>query len=106
VDALVEVLYVPGCRNVEHACALAERSAAELGVDAQIKLVEVGGPDAAVQLHFLGSPSIRIDGYDVEPGADGRTDFSFSCRLYRTANGVAETPDSLWIREALTETAK
>ena len=105
MDALVEVLYVPGCRTFEHARELAERSAAELGVDAQIELVEVGA-NAAVQLHFLGSPSIRVDGHDVEPGADGRTDFSFSCRLYRTASGVTEIPDSLWIREALTEAAK
>jgi hypothetical protein len=55
-----------------------------------------------VELRFLGSPTIRVDGRDVEPGAEERQEFVLSCRVYRTERGLAGQPDEAWIREALT----
>jgi hypothetical protein len=84
---------------------LVERIAAELRVEPEIRLVEVPDPDAALELRFLGSPTIRVDGRDVEPGADRRRDFVLSCRVYRSERGFAGQPDETWIREALAEAA-
>ena len=47
---------------------------------------------------FLGSPSIRVDGREVEPGADLRRDYSRCCRLSITAAGRALLPDERWMR--------
>ncbi|MGH3113913.1 MAG: hypothetical protein ACRDOP_10670 [Gaiellaceae bacterium] len=49
---------------------------------------------------------MRVNGMDVEPGAEKRRDFAFSCRLYRSEQGVAEQPEEGWVRAALTEGAK
>jgi hypothetical protein len=57
--------------------------------------------DAAVALRFLGSPTVRVDGHDVEPGADERRDFVLACRVYQTDQGTAGEPDEAWIRAAL-----
>jgi hypothetical protein len=57
--------------------------------------------DAADDLRFLGSPTVRVAGRDVEPGADDRRDYAFSCRIYRGPHGVEPRPDESWIREAL-----
>ena len=81
----VEILYFDGCPNHEPARALVERVAAEL--------------------RFLGSPTVRVDGRDVEPGAAARHEFVLSCRVYRTEQGLAGQPDEAWIREALTGAA-
>ncbi len=97
----VEILYFDGCPNHEPARALVERVAAKLRVEPAIELVEVVGPDAAAELRFLGSPTIRVDGRDVEPGADERHEFMLSCRVYRTERGLAGQPDEAWIRAAL-----
>jgi hypothetical protein len=97
----VEILYFDGCPNHEPARALVERVAAEQRVEPAIELVEVVGPDAAADLRFLGSPTIRIDGRDVEPGAEERNEFVLSCRVYRTERGLAGQPDEEWIRDAL-----
>lgn len=97
----VEVLYFAGCPNYEGVLELIERTTAELGVEPEIDLVEVSDAEAAVELRFLGSPTVRVDGRDVEPGAEARGDFTFSCRLYRTDRGVVEAPDPVWIRTAL-----
>ena len=98
----VEILYFDGCPNHEPARALVERVAAELQLDPSIDLVEVVDPEAAAELRFLGSPTVRVDGRDVEPGAEARHEFVLSCRVYRTECGLAGQPDEAWIREALT----
>jgi len=102
----VEILYFEGCPNREPACALVTRLAVELRLEPAIELVEVPDGDAAAQLRFLGSPTIRVNGRDVEPGADERSDFAFACRVYRGQHGPAGQPDEDWVREALAETRK
>ena len=102
----VEILYFEGCPNYEPARALVERLARQLGIEPQIDLLEVADPDAAVALRFLGSPTVRVDGVDVEPGAKERRDFALSCRIYRSERGVSEQPDERWLRDALSEAVK
>jgi hypothetical protein len=102
----VEILYFNGCPNHEPARALVERLASQLRLEPEIRLVEVADPDAAVELCFLGSPTVRVDGRDVEPGAEARRDFALSCRIYRSERGVAEQPEERWIRKALSEAVK
>src|SRR5262245_6545159 len=97
----IEILYFEGCPNQVSTASLVERLVGELGVDAEIEHVEVPDENAAITLRFLGSPTVRVNGHDVEPGADDRTDFVFACRVYRRENGVFGDPHELWIRAAL-----
>ena len=99
----VEILYFDGCPNYEPARALVEQVAAELGLQTEIRLVEVPDAETATRLRFLGSPSVRVDGRDVEPGADERSDFVLSCRVYRSERGLVGQPEADWIRSALRE---
>ena len=69
------------------------RDAAVLG---PIELVRIESDAAAKSAGFLGSPSLRIDGEDVEPDASCRTDFGLKCRLYATPEGIrGSIPDEL-----------
>ncbi|MGH3007425.1 MAG: DF family (seleno)protein [Gaiellaceae bacterium] len=97
----VEILYFEGCPNHDRTRALVERVAAELGVEPEVELIEVRDTSAAQQLCFLGSPTVRVNGRDVEPGGNERRDFAFSCRVYRRERGFAGQPDEAWIRAAL-----
>ena len=97
----VEILYFEACPNYEGARALVERIAAELDVEPEIHMVEVPNAGAVVQQRFLGSPTVRVDGRDVEPGADERSDFVFACRVYRIERGFSRQPDERWVRDAL-----
>jgi hypothetical protein len=102
----VELLYFEGCPNRKHAQALVERVAAQLQLAPTIELVEVPDDEAAVAFRFLGSPTIRVDGRDVEPGAAEREDFTLACRIYRTERGLAGQPDAAWIRAALSRATR
>ena len=68
---LVEILYFQGCPNHEGALALVEKVAAELGIEAEIRLIDVPNTKSANRLRFLGSPTVRIGERDVEPGGGG-----------------------------------
>jgi hypothetical protein len=98
---LVEILYFDGCPNYMAVRDLVERVSAEAGVDPEIRMVEVPDVEAAERLRFLGSPSVRVDGRDVEPGADGRNQFMRACRVYVLASGVSGQPDGRWVRNAV-----
>lgn len=97
----VEILYIQGCPNYEEARVMVDRAAAGLRLQPTIELVEVGDDETAARLHFLGSPTIRVDGSDVEPGANARRDFAVSCRVYCGSAGVVRQPDEAWIRDAI-----
>jgi Alkylmercury lyase len=94
----VEILYFEGCPN--HVPAV-ERVAGELHLRPDIELIEVPDDEAAARLRFVGSPTVRVEGRDVEPGAEERGDFALSCRVFRTEAGIAGQPDERWVRDAL-----
>jgi hypothetical protein len=98
---VVEVLFFAGCPNQAGAQALVEWVTAEAGVDPDVRLVRVEGAEDARRLRFLGSPTVRVNGHDVEPGADQRQDFAYACRIYRTPLGVKGQPEASWLRAAL-----
>ena len=102
---LVEVLYFHGCPNHQATIALVERVSSELGLDPEIRLVNVPDQEEAQRLRFLGSPTIRVGGRDVDPDADERTDYALSCRVFRTGAGIVGQPDESWVRAALRRAA-
>jgi hypothetical protein len=100
----VELLYFDGCPNREALLPRLEAMLRSADINAEIALREILDDDAAQRERFLGSPTVRVNGYDVEPGADDRTDFGFRCRLYRTDAGLCGTPLDEWILGALART--
>jgi hypothetical protein len=97
----VELLFWDGCPS--HPQALADLRAAmeELGLDPETVLVrEVDTDQRAERERFVGSPTIRIDGEDVEPPGDEPV--GLTCRLYRLADGrFSPVPDPATVRAAL-----
>jgi hypothetical protein len=93
----IEILYFDGCPHyrplLTRIRALLERD----GFIAQLELRRVPSERAAQQQRFLGSPTVRIDGCDVEPGAAERSDYGLKCRLYRAAGRLSGEPPDEWI---------
>jgi hypothetical protein len=97
----IEVLSFPGCPSREGAVALAVRVRDQLGSAAEVFLIDIPDQPAAEQGRFLGSPSIRVDGRDIEPGAERREEYVHACRLYRVGHSLCGLPDEDWLRQAL-----
>jgi hypothetical protein len=101
----IELLYFDGCPNHEALLPRLREIVGDLGVAAEVDLRRIGGDDAAQRERFLGSPTVRVDGHDVEPGAERRVDFGMKCRLYRAATGLSGQPADEWLVTALRDTA-
>jgi hypothetical protein len=97
----LELLYFDGCPNHDALLPRLGELLEQAGVTSAVELVNVPDDAAAQREGFLGSPTLRVDGYDVEPGADRRTDFGLKCRLYRTPDGFEGTPPDAWVLDAL-----
>jgi hypothetical protein len=97
----VEVLYFDGCPSHE---ALLPRLR-ELASDEHIELRRIETLEASERERFLGSPTVRVNGVDVEPGASDRTDYGLKCRIYRSNGAASPTPPDEWIRSALARSA-
>lgn len=95
----IDVLYFEGCPNHKPAVDLVRSVADELGLKVETNEVEVRDQSEAERLRFLGSPSIQVEGVDVEPAVRDRTDFAFSCRPY----GGQGLPSREVVADALTE---
>ena len=99
----VEVLFFSGCPNhVPTVDRLREVLARE---ETPAEMIEVEVKDAATaqQVGFLGSPSIRVDGQDVEPAVRGTRAFGMMCRTYVDGGRRAGVPPPEWIRAAVRE---
>jgi len=98
---VVEVLYTDRCPCYPEAVALVERVRDELGIEAEVGTVRIADQEAAERARFPGSPTVRVDGRDVEPGSEPVTEVTLDCRLYRHAHRFAGQPREGWVRDAL-----
>jgi hypothetical protein len=98
----VELYWWDGCPSLPEALALVEEVLAAHGVDADVELHEVMTDAEALELAFPGSPTIRVDGRDVDPaGAASRP--ALTCRIYKLPDGrVSPVPSREQLEEALT----
>ena len=97
----VQLLWFQDCPNHEAATTMLREVLAEVGVSSAVELVEVPDLDAGRRWQFPGSPTIRIDGVDVEPGWQSDGEFTPRCRLYPTADGLRGVPERAWVMDAV-----
>jgi hypothetical protein len=90
----VEVLFLPGCPKYQAAARSVHEALVRSGASEEIELTRIATAEDAERRRFLGSPTVRVDGRDVDPGAGDRDDFGLKCRLYRSAAGTAGAPRS------------
>ena len=94
----VELLWWEGCPSYPEARELLEDV---LAGRAEIEMREVHSDEEAAALGFPGSPTILVDGRDVDPaGAHGQP--SLSCRIYHLPDGrISPVPSREQLEEAL-----
>ncbi len=97
----VEFLYWDGCPSHPRALSDLREALLEAGLDPHSVIVrQVCTDDEAAAERFVGSPTIRIDGLDVQPPGEEPT--GLTCRVYRRRDGrISPTPDPADLRDAL-----
>ena len=98
-------LYYEDCPSHEVALARLREVLDEEGIATEIEVVRVDTDDQAQQLAFVGSPTIRIAGRDIDPPPAG-AQYALTCRAYRREDGrITPLPTHEMIRRALRNAA-
>ena len=97
----IDFLFWRDCPSHPEARELLRDVLQERGVDAEIVEREVLTQDEAEELAFPGSPTIRVDGSDVDPAGAGSRP-ALTCRIYHLPDGrVSPVPSREQLEEAL-----
>jgi hypothetical protein len=98
----IELLWWEGCPSWDRALAQLREAVAQAGLDPErIEVREIDSEADAAQQQFVGSPTIRIDGRDVQPPSGDPV--GLTCRIYLLRDGrVSPLPDRADVRDALT----
>ena len=97
----IELLWFSDCPNHPVARQMLADAIERLAPGTNIEEIDASDPEVAAAQRFPGSPTIRVDGIDIEPGFADPGDYTPRCRLFRTAKGLHGVPDPAWIEEAL-----
>ena len=98
----IELFFWDGCPSHPEALQTLREVLDERGIEDEIELREIHTDEDAAELGFPGSPTIRIDGRDVDPrGASAPP--SLTCRIYYLPDGRSSpVPSREQLEEALT----
>lgn len=97
----VELLYWEGCPSHPQALAQLREAMDELGLDPEaVEVRHVGTDEDADVEAFVGSPTIRVDGVDIQDPGDEPA--ALTCRVYHRRDGrISPLPDPADVRSAL-----
>lgn len=98
----VEVLHVAGCPALPQALSVVLQALAREGVAAEVQKVAVNDHRMANELRFFASPTIRIDGRDLDDTLDASQPPALSCRLC-AGPAVTAVPSLEMVRQAIAQ---
>jgi hypothetical protein len=78
----IEVLYFNGCPKYLPAVDRLKAVLQKAGLPTDVSEIEVTDESAARALKFFGSPTIRVNGFDIEADSRHVRDTGFACRRY------------------------
>jgi hypothetical protein len=93
----IDLLHFAGCPSWKGGLEKLKAALSAEGLKAAIQLVKVACDEDANCLKFLGSPSFCVDSQDWWP--EERKQYSLSCRVYHTPQGMKGTPSVEMLRE-------
>ena len=101
----VSFLYCEDCPSYDLALERLREVMDEEDLPGEVEVVKVETEEQARESRFVGSPTIRVDGKDIDPPSNPR--YALTCRAYRLAdNRISPLPSKDMIRRALRAPAK
>jgi hypothetical protein len=98
----IEFLFWEDCPSHPEARKRLGEVMAEMGIEAPVEETEVLTDEDAERLRFPGSPTIRVNGFDVDPASATQMGTALTCRVYVLEDGrFSPVPSKEMIRRAL-----
>lgn len=97
----IELLWFEGCPNHHAASELLQQVMSANGITERVMSIEVPDLETGERVRFPGSPTIRINGIDIDPDYEDTGDYTPRCRVYLTEAGLKGVPPMSWIENAV-----
>ena len=98
--AKVEFLFFKSCPGHKQALINLKAALQDSGIKAHLVLTNVTTEAQAMKVGFQGSPSIRVNGKDLEGRNEGHY---YGCRIYQIDGKITPTPTKEFIQEKVRE---
>jgi hypothetical protein len=102
---VIEVLYTEHCPFWKEVTKIIEEILEKFEIQASVKKVKISSEDEARRLRFPGSPTVRINGVDVDPTFK-ETRGIIGCRIYNYRGKIYEYPPKDMIIKAVKQLIK
>lgn len=98
----IDFLYYPSCRGSDLAWKRLHEILQELQISPppHIRKIEVTTTDEIILYRFRGSPTIRVNGQDVDPSGESSV-YSIACRSYGEGGLQESSPPKDMIRDRI-----
>jgi hypothetical protein len=97
----LDLLYLAGCPNhdlaVELVCSVLEAE----GLNAEVRQILIRNDDDARRHGFPGSPTVRVNGRDIEDVPIQQLGIGFACRTYLVEGKSQGLPPRSWLEQAV-----
>jgi len=74
----IKVLHTEGCTATPETLELIEEVAGRTGTPIDVERILIESPEQALELKFLGSPTVLVNGLDVDPAAREHGAYGFT----------------------------
>ena len=102
----VAFLFYEDCPSHELALERLREVLDEEDVDAEVEVVKVESEEQAQERHFVGSPTILLNGQDIDPPPSD-SHYALTCRVYHLEDGrISPLPSRDMIRQAIDAATK
>jgi hypothetical protein len=93
----INILFIKGCHGYKYAKKHIEEIIADEAIDVEINLIRIDNDEDARRLHFIGSPTVRVNGMDVEKGFSRTKDYGLRSRIYNVEGNLSGYPSKSMI---------
>jgi hypothetical protein len=98
---MVELLYLPNCPHYGGALDLVREVLKDEGIAAELTETPISDCEEAREHSFPGSPTLRVNGRDIEDAPSDHLAVGFACRTYLVGGKPQGVPPRLWLERAI-----
>ena len=97
----VELLYLPNCPHHREASDLVHEVLKDEGITAELIETPISDLRNARARSFPGSPTLRVNGQDIEDVPSAHLAVGFACRTYLVDGVTHGVPPRAWLERAV-----
>ena len=97
----VELLYLPNCPHHGSALNLARDVLKDEGISVELIETPISNYEEAIERRFPGSPTLRVNGQDIEDIPSECLAIGFACRTYLVDGISRGVPPRAWLERAV-----